>query len=292
MMFIMAAKELELALPRYRPSGSTRMTIVPFAVAAVAASALLGVIYSFVASFIPFVMLTFLLVFGVAFGVGAIARITCQYAHCRNRMLGLTLGAVCGLAALGASYWFNYTTGKRELLANVPAAERAVLDKVLTFGEWLEFRKESGWQVKGTQLTGGMVTTIWALEAICVLAFGCALGWQAGNEPYCEQCRAWPKIHSLSIKGHTGEEFVASARAGTPLAALQFPKSDRADVSLKFENHICQSCGNGFLDVEEEVVTLKEGKEQTTKKPIIKSVLLDKPSCDQYLAARQAWLAS
>src|SRR5262245_51496225 len=102
----MTGKESDIALPRYRPSGSTRMAIVPFSMAAIAVAAIVGIIYSFIASFVPFVMLTVFLVFGLGIASGLIARTTCQFAHCRNRMLGLAVGTACGLAALAASYWF------------------------------------------------------------------------------------------------------------------------------------------------------------------------------------------
>jgi hypothetical protein len=281
----MAAKELELALPRYRPSGSTRLTIVPFSLAALAAAALVGIIYTFVASFIPLVMVTIFLVFGLGFAVGCIARFTCQLAHCRNRMLGLTLGIVCACAAVIASYWCHFALDKRNLLTHVPANQRAIVEKAFTFNAWVDLRKEVGWRVKGNQLNGAAVTGVWIFEALFVFIFATVLGWLSAAEPYCEQCRAWPKAHKLSLRGRDAQEFFITARSGAPLGALQLPRSDRPDVALLFENRICETCGNGFLDVHEESVTLKDNKPQTTKRPIASSILLDKPACDKFLAA-------
>jgi hypothetical protein len=282
----MAVKALDIPLPRYRPSGSTRLTIVPYSLAALVLAAIGGVIYTFISSFIPFVMLTIFLVFGLGFAVGVIARFTCQFAHCRNRMLGLALGIACGITALASSYWFHYTLDKRALISTLPASDRPVAEKGFTFNDWVQFRKQAGWRVKGAQMNGGVVTAVWFFEALFVLAFACMLGWQGAAEPYCEQCRAWPTSHLFKIAGHDAEEFLAAARNGSPLAPLQFPKSDRADVSLVFENHICKTCGSGFLDVKEESITTKDGKQQTTLKPIVAAILLDKTSCDKFLAAR------
>lgn len=285
----MAAKELDVALPRYRPSGSTRMTIVPFSLAALAAAAIAGVIYTFISSFVPFVILTVLLVGGLGFVVGMIARFTCQFAHCRSRMLGLAVGTACGLTALASSYWCHYRLDRHALITSLPAAESAAVSQAFTFNDWIELRKQAGWRVKGNQINGGWVVgTVWAFEAFFVLALACSMGWQGGAEPYCEQCRAWPTSHFLTVKGHNAEEFFANARNGSPLAALQFPKSDLTDVSLVFENHICKTCGSGFLDVKEESIKTKDGKQQTTLKPLVEAILLDKASCDKFLSARNA----
>src|ERR1043166_6943720 len=118
----MVAKDLDL--PRYRPSGATRLTIVPAALIASAVAFVIGIVYGVVSSFIPLVFLSVFLVFGLGLVMGVVARVTCQYAHCRNRMVGFVIGAAVGMVALAGSYWIDFTLDKRTLLGNIPVGDR------------------------------------------------------------------------------------------------------------------------------------------------------------------------
>src|SRR3954469_7082031 len=186
---MMSAKDFNL--PRYRPSGAVHMSIVPAVLASLLLVGVIGVIYGIVAQINPFVLVDVFLVFGLGFGVGMIGRVTCHYAHCRSRLVCLTVAIVLGLVALGASYWIDYR------LDRTAVAKGAVT----TFDQWVEVKKETGWIVKGGQINGPFVFMVWGCEAFFVLALASLLGWQAGEEPYCEQCRAWPKNYRVSLKG-------------------------------------------------------------------------------------------
>jgi hypothetical protein len=269
----MVAKDLDL--PRYRPSGAVHLTILPAAAAGLVAAAILGIIYGILSKLNPFVIIDVALVFGLGFVVGIVGRFACHYAHCRNRLVALAVTIAFGLVALAASYWIEYRTDATALAKG----------SAFSFEQWIEMKKQTGWIIKGGLINGPFVFMVWVAEAFFVLAFASLLGWQAGEEPYCEQCRAWPKSHCVHLKGHTADEFWNAARAGTPLAVLQLPKTDRADISLVLDGRVCDKCHNGFLNIDEEKVTTENGKTRTVRKPLVHGVVMDQRNCESFLAA-------
>src|SRR4051812_30105438 len=104
----MAAKDNEIALPRYKPSGAIRLVIIPAALIGLGIAAVVGIIYGVLATLNPFVIVDVFLVGGLGLAVGVLARLTCQYAHCRNRLVSLAIGIALGALALAASYWVDY----------------------------------------------------------------------------------------------------------------------------------------------------------------------------------------
>ena len=268
----MSAKDL--SLPRYRPSGAVRLSIVPATIASLFVAAVIGVIYGIVAQVNPFVLVDVFLVFGLGFGVGVIGRLTCHYAHCRNRLVSLGVASALGLVALAASYWIDFRLD-RAALAN---------GGTMTFTHWVAAKIETGWIIKGGQINGPFVFIVWGSEAFFVLTLAAMLGWQAGEEPYCEQCRAWPKNYRLALKGRQANEFWNAAKSGTPLAILQLPKVERTDVSLVLDGLICENCHNGFLNVDEETMKTENGKAKTTRTPLVQGIVLDQRNCESFLA--------
>jgi hypothetical protein len=149
----------------------------------------------------------------------------------------------------------------------------------------VQARKESGWIVRGGRINGAAVPIVWLFEAFFVLAFASVMGWQAGAEPYCEHCHAWPKHHKLYLKGHNADEFWRAAKAGAPLEVLQASAQvpERTDVALVLDGLICDKCHNGFLNVDEEIVSTQKGRLRTVRKPLVHGVVLDHQNCETFL---------
>src|ERR1051325_9433619 len=99
----MGAKDNEIALPCYKPSGAIRLVTIPAVLIALAIAAVIGTIYGILTPLNPFVIVDVLLVFGLGLAVGVLARLVCQYAHCRNRLVSLAIGIALGALALAAS---------------------------------------------------------------------------------------------------------------------------------------------------------------------------------------------
>jgi hypothetical protein len=268
----------DIQLPRYRPSGAMHLSIVPYTLAAIAVAAVVGVVYGVLMALNPFVIGDIFLVFGLGFAAGVIAQLACRYAHCRNPLTSLMVAVFLGVAALVASYWINYRFD-----SNTTNASRE--GTAFTFGQWVDARKEAGWIIKGGQINGPYVTIVWGFEAFFVLALASMIGWQAGKEPYCEQCKTWPKSHKTSVKGHGTEEFWKAAKTGAPLVALNLTEGTCADVSLELDALICDKCHTGFLNVYEERLKASGGKSEKIRKPVTEGILIDQTSCASFLAA-------
>ena len=152
------------------------------------------------------------------------------------------------------------------------------------FGIFHRTKIETGWIIKGGRINGPFVFIVWGFEAFFVLSLASLLGWQAGEEPYCEQCRAWPKNYRIALKGRKADEFWNAARSGAPLEILKLPKVERTDVSLVLDGLICEKCHNGFLNVDEETAKTENGKTRTVRKPLAHGVVLDQKNCESFLA--------
>jgi hypothetical protein len=268
----------DVELPRYRPSGAMHWAIFPVIPAALAVAGVVGVIYGVLAMLNPFIIVSVALVFGLGFVTGLIGQVTCRYAHCRNRLAAMAVAISLGVAAVAASYWINYRFDSRTTGASREGA-------AFSFGQWVDAKKESGWVIRNGQINGPYVTIVWAFEAFFVLGIASILGWAAGNEPYCEQCKAWPKSHKVRLKSQSAEEFWKRMKEATPFAALSSMKESCADASLELDALICDQCHNGFLNVHEETIKVTDGKSEKVRKPIVHGILIDPRTCDSFLAA-------
>jgi hypothetical protein len=180
----------------YRPSGAIPvMGTLTMLFGGMAASVILGFIVALVNRYFPYVIALLAVTIGYGAGVGAAVRFSAKIAHVRHPGFTRFVAFVVGLFAVYAAWvWYLWVHTKPDF--NVlrqafivmqwftqPGKIVDVMQFIAANGAWTAF----GWTPKG-----GMLYTIWTLEALMYVFFSVALAVNPALT-YCEACRCWTK---------------------------------------------------------------------------------------------------
>jgi hypothetical protein len=239
-------------LPCYRSSGRVSPLTLALFAGVIAGSLVAACIYQQLMNWIPFIQLKFIMTFAFAGGIGAGAMWAVKRGHCRNALVAGVLALVASAAGVAASHYYNFT--------------RSEFGEQLSFGEYLEARRDTGWKMsRGGKVDGPMVTILWALEGLIVAGIAGFMSAGAAGNAYCEKCGTWCEDKSYTVWGVSSADAEPLIQRGdlTALADIS-GKSGDANVNLTFAVASCPRCNDtGFLTLHEKrTSTDKKGRQQ------------------------------
>ena len=214
-------------LDAYRHSGKFNPLGILLAVAAAALLSLpLGLAYSYLLRWIPFVYVNVLATFGYGSAFGWVTARLLKAGHVRNLPLAAVVGLAAGLFAL-----YGEWSGHLHTLFDdgpwvfLPGDILRVMPLLYDKGSW---------SFHGSNVTGIPLAIVWLAEAGIILGMAMLLPYTFVREtPYCEKTRCWldeeKKINSLGR--FTDPAHLAALQAGDIMPITQAsPKVEGASV--------------------------------------------------------------
>jgi len=287
-------------LPCYRPSGEFRFSTVAVFLALTIAGALFAFVYQALLRLVPFLLFHVFLLCAFAFALGYVGARVVKVGHCRNTMLAWILAISLAAGSISASFYWDYQLGIMQLARANPRFKPADIRKEVSFSQWIEMRKKSGWRfvetgrTSGTpapaaNLGGGLVVAAWICESLIMLVITLWMIHDAVHLPYCERCRRWTKDKAILWRGR-GRDAVQPFLVRGDLSGLIALTSDpqpRLSPNLILTGYLCDSCGEtGFLTVEELQVSVDKKRRKEEKKKTLLTLAVLSPEQRARFVAR------
>lgn len=261
-------------LTRYQPSGKIGALTIPIALPASLAAAALGVLQAALTHFIPFIIADFFIMAIAAVALYGLARWFITLGKCRSAAMGMLIGLAAAVACIAAGHFALYLWETR----NIPQGAAP------SWWDFLQLRAHAGWTIgksrSGIPITGAGVWTVWALEALALLAAGLLGARAAALEPFCEPCNRWADqvAHEFALPG-LSDQTLDRIKAADDLEPILIPPLEEikpADRELTYKVRACPACANAaFLDLAINATTYdKNGKPQTASTPLGRTIVL------------------
>lgn len=232
----------------------------------VGAAVALGAIYAAALQFSPLLILNFVATALFGLGMGAAVEAGLVKAKVRSRVIGVGIGLGVALVGLGVSWmvWINLLIGVDAVREYGP-----ILDPVRAGAFLMLVAEEGVWSVKNFTPTGAALWTIWAGEALFILAFTASRPWESTAKPFCERCEAWcDKVYEDRAVGPVDapDALRRDLEEGRMEALEALPRpADGRFTQLTLWS--CPSCDEGgFLSLDAVKVSVNRKGQQETKK--------------------------
>jgi len=241
----------------------------------------LGILYSYLIKWIPFIYLNFFITVGYGAAYGLMTAVIMKFAKVRNGTVAAVTGLIAGLCGSFLSWngFLHSITDDAPLFINF-----AQLSKIMKF-----FYDHGSWGI-GTggsgPVTGTVLALVWIAEAGIIVVMSTALSFVAvAHVPFCETHECWlnqeKKIESLDA--FLSPDQVATLKAGSiaPLeaAGLRVPASGRfSRLLLRYSDKCEENCTLSMLNVT--VSVDKNSKPRESTQTIITNLLLPKTMLD------------
>jgi len=209
-----------LSTPYYTPSGKTPVGgLGLFIIGGLLAAWLLGIAYTYVVEYIPFIYVNFLATLGFGFALGYVLNRLSTIGRLRSPFKVVVLAAVIALVGLWLHWAFFcafFLNKHAEDVTLIPAyiyfltSFPAVFDfagKILETGHFTIGKS-------GSAITGWALGGIWAIEALLILGVTVWFARAQSRMPYSEALGRWANQEGLP----------------TPLAHFADPRSAKADL--------------------------------------------------------------
>jgi len=246
-------------LDTYRHSGKFKATglVLPLGAAA-AAGVPLGLAYSYVIRWIPFVYINFFATLGYGFLFGWMTAHLLKAGHVRNT----ALAALCGLGVGLIALYCEWSGHLHVVFDDAPWFFRP--DQVARGVKYLY--EHGSWSFHHTTVSGLPLALVWLIEAGIIVGLAVAMPFGfVGDTPYCEHAQCWldeeKKIDTLETI--TDDAQLAALKAGDLMPITQAkPKAGNAAVFTRLLLKRSEKCRK-FCTLRVQDITLsidKEGK--------------------------------
>lgn len=214
-------------LETYRHSGKFKPTglVLPLGAAAVLAVPL-GLAYSYLIRWIPFVYVNFFATLGYGFAFGWVTVRLLKAGHVRHT----ALAALCGLGVGLIALYGEWSGHLHVVFDDAPWVFRP--DQVWRGVQYLY--AHGSWSFHRTTVSGIPLALVWLIEAGIIVGLAVAMPFGfVGDTPYCEKTRCWldeeKKIDTLET--FTDAAQLAALKAGDLMPITQAkPKAENAAV--------------------------------------------------------------
>lgn len=240
----------------------------------------LGIAYSYLSKWIPFIYLNCLITLGYGFLFGLIAYAILKFGRVRNRPVALLTGLVVGLIA-----WYGSWNGCAHALVGDKLKLPAMLmpDQLWRFAKILN--EHGSWGIgfsSSEPVTGILLAIFWIAEGAAIVGLTTAISYKMiANTPFCETHECWldkeKKIDKLDA--FSQPEQIAAFKAGdiAPLeqARPRVPASGQfARLTLKYSPQCHDFCTLSVANVT--VTTDRKGNPKETSLEIISHLQVPK----------------
>ncbi len=269
----------------YQPSGAfSPSSFIYFALIAFLIFPLVGFLYAYGIWYVPFPYLNimfcgvFAVITGLLLDYGVI-----RPGKVRNTTLATVLGVLGGIIALYFHWaiWLDLAINVDDKIgvANIGIAVSStklgqvflLLSHPVAMAKIMDLINDSGtWGISGGNVSGTILSIIWLVEAVLVIAVSAAFARSAAGKPYDESSNAWMHEAQLPISQYIDnpQEVLAHVMAGnySDLTALQFGgngvsletnhsvltlfHADNTDYFLSIENKIASIDSKGKISLE------------------------------------------
>ena len=270
------------ALSEYRPSGLASPTRLAAAVGiATLAAALIGVVYTLLVFYIPFLKLRGLATFGAGLGLGGITLWLIHLAHARSRLVGIGLALWSSLVAYYVSWcvWPALAIDDPEFsfldtvwfFATTPDAILALAQGLLEEGYWAQ---------RDDPVRGTVLGIIWLIEAAILFGTPIVLAFtHHGERPFCGACNAWcgdvRPVASFDADAPLDEVRRELLAGNLDVLRKLGPADFSAASRLRLERIGCPNCGESeFFTLWLVDFTEKNGSVQERKQPVVRHLRL------------------
>ncbi len=231
-----------------------------------------GVIYGFITSKIPFVYFNFILVVMFAISVGSIVGKCAVIGKVRNYWLPFIFGLVFSILSQYISWivWL-YLSGGFSQIAISPIVFITQLDVVAERGSWALF----GWSPSAAGYY-----TIWVIEQIIICCITCYVAMDNLRTPFCEECNNWvnKEVTITPLSSFSNPSEVISQIESNDLSSLQM--LERLDLFQdRYTEIVIQHCDNCegiyLMDINMVHLSLEAGRENFINQPLVQNVHVD-----------------
>jgi hypothetical protein len=251
--------------------------------AAVIVAIPLGMLYSYLLKWIPFIYLHFLITFGYAFAFGFLTMLMLKLGKVRNGPVAVLCGITVGLIA----WYFNWNGHVHTLVSGVPWVLTprqvwAVVKILYAKGSWaIGFYNHD-------PLTGVPLAIVWLVEGIAIVGITTLVGYGSfDSTPYCEQHNCWldqekvmDKLDAFTLPAHLAA-FQVGDIAPLEEARPRVPASGRfARLTLRHSPACDDVCTLSIANID--VAPDKNGKPVEKATPLMTNLLVPK-SMFEYL---------
>ncbi len=249
-------------------------------VASALAGSMFGAIYAYVILYLPFAgWITFLIAAAFAVATGAVTAYTLKKQKTRNISVALLVSLVVSVISYYVSWgiWVYAFLRRNDVAVQLDT----ILSNPAALWTAVQAINETGaWTVRSWTPTGGMLWTLWAVEAGIVIlgAMFMVLGMMLG-EVFCERCSLWCKLEEevcrVSASGVSTAKEWAEAKDFDRLANLGPPATADAEW-LRFDLYACPRCRmtNTLTMKRVAVTTDKDGDKSTDEAEILEKLLI------------------
>ncbi|GEM_PF-749813 len=268
----------------YKPSGGAPFFgLMITMIVGTLGGAVLSIIYALVNYYNPFIYFTVIAtgIFGA--GCGGCAVMGLSLGKVRGRLTNAFAGFIIGFASLYLAWvWYLF------LAARTAFGQGLFFFDTTAMFSFMQLIAANGmWEIGGATPTGGILYTIWVIEAFIVLIPAILIAFSA-DTPFREPCNQWSEEMDCSVTFRVPEEIDQLRQSledenYSPLFenALMSPE----DVCLHAKIHRCPKCdGSTWLELEQVSTWLNDkGEAQSSKNTVIKHLAISRQYADALL---------
>ncbi len=192
----------------YKPSGKfSVISFLYFFLLSITAFPLLGLIYAYCIWYIPFFYINFLIAAAFGFLIGfLINTVVIGKGKVRNVPLSLIFGLLGGFVALYFHWavWVDLVINAGESYGNSTIGVTAsnieflqvfnlAIQPDLLFEIIGEINKTGTWGLKGTTVSGAVLSVIWIIELLIIVVVTIITSFHKSKQPFCEKDNSWFK---------------------------------------------------------------------------------------------------
>jgi len=236
----------------------------------------LGVVYSFLIVYIPFIYINPLLTCGYVVALGWVVAWGTKTGKLRNSIVVGLLAFIAGVVGLyvawGADLLARFNTD-----VGLAAFHPAVLSDYMAF-----FYRQGFWSLFGARALSGMLLgAVWVIEAAIIVGGATALAVVFfGRTPFCETCRRWctavEGVAKLQVR--PSQETVLERVLAGKLDALDelYRAEAKAETYLRLDVSRCETCSaSNFLSIRNVVHGVdRDGNSQMSVETLLANLVL------------------
>lgn len=238
-----------------------------------AAVLVIGVIYGFIISKMPFVYFNFILVVIFAVAVGSIVGKCAVTGKVRNYWFPFVFGIAFALFGQYIS-WIVWLQAYGDF-------SEVALSPIILFSQIGNVAEQGAWTLLDWKPSEAAYYTVWVLEIIVICCIACYVAMDSLRMPFCEECNSWVngEVVITPLSNISNPSEVISQIDINDFSCLQELK--RLDLFQDRYTEIvvqhCHNCDGIYLmDINTVYLRLEAGRESLANQPLVQNVHIDR----------------
>jgi len=245
--------------------------------AGLAAAAIGGLVYAFLAYWLSWGPLRVLLMLGYSFGVGIALAVVANRGNIRSPLFNTVVGLVSVMLGMWV-YWGGYDVARHGMAVAPTAWTPAGLER-----NGAELFEKGSFTMKRRQtIKGWLLVIVWVAEGVCVTGIIVATARSDAQRPFCETCLEWTNAEKglmyLAADGNepTWQEVLAGDLTALAVFARAF---EHTSPHVRLDLARCPKCEHSnFVSLTAVTITTdKKGNDKTKERSLITSGAISDP---------------